>query len=54
MDDVFKLNQHNPPDLFRPNSVYMLIASTYQKENIIQSPERKTQFRDAFFKAAEL
>jgi len=54
MDDVFKPHQHNPPHLFRPNSVYMLTASTYQKENIIKSSERKNQFRDAFFKAAEL
>jgi putative transposase len=54
MDDVFKTYQHNPPHLFRPNSVYMLTASTYQKENIIHIPERKRQLKDSLFKAAEL
>jgi putative transposase len=54
MDDVFKPYQHNPPHLFRPNSAYMLTASTYRKENIIYAPERKSQLRDSLLRAAEL
>ena len=54
MDDVFKKAQHNPPHLFIPDTVYMLTASTYQKESIIHTPERKAEWRDAFFKASEI
>jgi putative transposase len=54
MDDIFKKAQHNPPHLFRPHAVYMLTASTYQRDNIIHGSERKIQWRDAFIKAAEL
>jgi putative transposase len=54
MDEIFKKAQHNPPHLFIPNTVYMLTASTYQSENIISTPERKTEWRDAFLKAAEI
>ena len=41
MDDIFKKAQHNPPHLFVPNTVYMLTASTYQKENIIRTAGAK-------------
>lgn len=54
MDDVFKTAPNNPPHWFRPNAVYMVTASTYRKENLIHSPERKTQWRDAFLKATDL
>ena len=54
MEVIFKKRQHNPPHLFIPNTVYMLTASTYQKENIIQALERKAEWRDAFLKAAEI
>jgi len=54
MDVIFKKAEHNPPHLFIPNAVYMLTASTYQKENIIHSSERKAEWRDAFLKAANL
>ncbi len=54
MDDIFKKAQHNPPHWFIPGAVYMLTASTYQNENIIHTPERKIEWRNAFFKAAEI
>jgi len=54
MDEIFKKTRHNPPHLFISNVVYMLTASTYQKENIIHALERKTEWRDAFFKASEI
>lgn len=54
MDDVFKKAQHNPPHLFRPNATYMLTASTYRKENLIHTPERKIQWQKAFLKAADI
>ncbi len=54
MDDIFKKAQNNPPHWFRPNAVYMITASTYQKDNLIHSPERKTQWLNAFLKAANI
>lgn len=54
MNEVFKPYQHNPPHLFLPNMVYMLTASTYQKENLIHTPERKIQWLNAFLKAAKI
>jgi putative transposase len=54
MDVIFKPARHNPPHLFIPNAVYMLTASTYQNENIIYTPERKTEWRDAFLKSTEI
>ena len=53
-NDIFKRAPHNPPHLFLPNTLYMLTASIYQKVNLIESPQRKLEWRDAFLEAAKI
>ena len=53
-DDIFKKAQHNPPHLFRPNALYMLTASIYQKKLLIKSGKRKNEWIDAFLKSASI
>lgn len=52
--DIFKRAPHNPPHLFLPDTYYMLTASTYQKEPIMESSARKRDWVEAFLKAAEI
>lgn len=52
--DIFKTALHNPPHLFLPNALYMLTASIYQKEHLIESSQRKQEWRDAFYEAAKI
>ena len=54
MAEIFKTYQHTPPHLFRPNAIYMLTGSILRQEPLIQSAERKQEWREALFKAAEL
>jgi len=54
MDNTFRRALHNPPHWFQVNTIYMLTASIYQGEHVIQSPERKIVWRDSFIKAAKL
>jgi len=51
---TYKTAPHTPAHLFQEDALYMITASTYQKQPYINSNERKTQWRDAFFKACEL
>ena len=51
---IFKTTPHNPPHLFVGNTFYMLTASIYGKANVIESPKRKVEWRDAFCKAAKI
>lgn len=53
-DPIFKRAPHNPPHLFLPNAIYMLTASIYQKEPLIATPKRKTDWVNSFRKAAEI
>ena len=52
--DIFKTAPHNPPHLFLPNTLYMLTASIYQSEHLIQSSNRKLQWVESFIKSAEI
>ena len=52
--DIFKTSLHAPAHLFRDDSIYMVTASTYQKQVFIASDSRKAQWRNSFFKACEL
>lgn len=54
MDDIFKPANNNPPHLFRANAIYLITASTYQKEPIIYPDDRKALWQDAFLMAAKL
>jgi putative transposase len=54
MDDTFKPAVHNPPHLFRSGAIYMLTASTYQREPLIYEARRKADWRDAFLRSAGL
>jgi REP-associated tyrosine transposase len=51
---IFKRAPHNPPHLFLPNTLYMLTASTYQYEPLMQSSKRKMEWLAAFLKAADI
>ncbi len=53
-NDIFKRAPHNPPHLFISNTLYMLTTSTYQKEPLISSPERKREWIEAFLNAAKI
>jgi len=52
--DIFKKAPHNPPHLFLPNTIYMLTASIYKNERLIQSRKRKLQWVESFLKSAEI
>lgn len=52
--DIFKRAPHNPPHLFLPNTLYMLTASTYQREHLMRLPDRKMDWLESFLKAAEI
>ena len=53
-DAIFKTAPYNPPHLFVANTLYMLTASIYGKASLIESPQRKAEWRDAFYEAAEI
>ncbi len=53
-DAIFKTALHNPPHLFVTNVIYMLTASIYEKARLIASSQRKDEWRDAFYEAAEI
>ncbi len=54
MNDIFKSADHNPPHLFRADTIYMITASTYQKKPIIWPDERKAVWQEALLRAARL
>jgi putative transposase len=49
-----KTAPHNPPHFFVANTLYMLTASIYEKAYLIESSQRKTEWRDAFYEAAKI
>jgi putative transposase len=51
---LFKTAPHNPPHWFVPNALYMLTAAIYRGVDLIESPKRKTQWRDAFYESAKI
>jgi putative transposase len=51
---IFKRAPHNPPHLFVANCLYMLTASIYESVPLIESPQRKEAWRDAFYEAAKI
>ena len=53
-DIIFKTAPHNPLHLFVANTLYMLTASIYQKACLMESPQRKEEWRDAFHEAAKI
>ncbi|NOY97655.1 MAG: transposase [Chloroflexi bacterium] len=52
--DIFKTAKNNPPHLFRANALYMLTASTYQKQPFMKAGKRKMEWINAFSKSAEI
>lgn len=52
--DIFKTSPHTPAHLFRDDSIYMVTAVIYQRQNLIEKNSRKEQWQKAFFKACEL
>lgn len=53
-DAIFKTAPHNPPHLLVANCLYMLTASIYESAPLIESPQRKEEWRDAFYEAAKI
>ncbi|MBI5841733.1 MAG: transposase [Chloroflexi bacterium] len=53
-NDIFRTAPHNPPHLFLPDTLYMLTASIYLSEHLIQPPQRKASWNDAFHEAAKI
>jgi putative transposase len=53
-DALFKTASHNPPHLFVADTLYMLTASIYEKAHLIESSQRKAEWRDAFHEAARI
>ena len=53
-DAIFKTAPHNPPHWFVPGALYMLTATIHKGADLINSPKRKTEWRDAFHEAAKI
>jgi putative transposase len=53
-DFIFKTAPHNPPHLFVAGALYMLTASIYGAADLIESPKRKGEWRDAFHDASKI
>ncbi|HSL42703.1 MAG TPA: transposase [Anaerolineales bacterium] len=53
-DAIFKTALHNPPHLFVADTLYVLTAAIYEKADLIDSTQRKEQWRDAFHEAANI
>jgi len=51
---IFKTAPYNPPHLFVADTLYMLTASIYEKKDLIKSPQRKQEWREAFYAAAKI
>ena len=51
---IFKTGNHTPVHLFRTNAMYMLTASIYGNEHLMKTGVRKAEWRDSFYKAAEI
>jgi putative transposase len=54
VDAIFKTAPHNPPHWFVPGALYMLTGAIYSGADLIESPKRKTEWRDAFYEAAKI
>ncbi len=52
--NILKPGNHTPTHLLRSSATYMLTASIYKSEHLIDTDLRKAEWRDAFYKAAEL
>jgi putative transposase len=53
-DALSKKALHNPPHLFVADTFYMLTASIYQKAYLMELSQRKAEWRDAFYEAANI
>ena len=53
-DNIFKTAPHTPAHLFRANAIYMITGATYQKQVIMQTDARKSEWRGSFLQASEL
>ena len=53
-DAIFKTAPYNPPHLFMADTLYMLTASIYGKACLMESPQRKAEWREAFQEAARM
>lgn len=53
-DNVFKVAPHTPAHLFRAEAIYMITGATYQKQAIMQTDARKSEWCNSFIKASEL
>jgi putative transposase len=51
---IFKKAPHNPPYLFVAGAVYMLTGSIYQSDLLMESSQRKIEWRDAFHYSAKI
>ena len=51
---TFKTAPHNPPHLFVLPLVYLLTGAIYGKANLMEAPQRKVEWRDAFHEAAKI
>jgi hypothetical protein len=45
---IFRTAPHNPPHLFATDTLYMLTASIYEQVYLMNSPQCKAEWRDAF------
>jgi putative transposase len=53
-NQIFKRAPYDPPHWFLPEEFYMLTASTYQREPLMRSARRKSEWLEAFHKSAEI
>lgn len=53
-EPLFKTALHNPPHLFVTDAFYMLTASIYEKVHLMNTSQRKEEWRDAFHEAAKI
>src|SRR5690349_21924344 len=51
---IFKTAPYKPPHLFVADTLYMLTASISKKAHLMESAQRKTEWREAFHEAARI
>ncbi|MBC8509460.1 MAG: transposase [Chloroflexi bacterium] len=51
--EIFKTYKHNPPHLFRPNAIYMVTGSCYQRVHFLDSDQKKQHLCETLFERAD-
>ena len=52
-EEIYKVYEHNPPHLFKPNAKYFITGSIYLKKNFLNPKESKARLLDSIIQGCK-